>query len=161
MTPYLTTDMQLTLPDSPLEDLSMNILKFSELGTTLVITRGVIAAGQTLAESFDAQVQKLQQQSGAFQSRGRREIGIGAAGEIAAVEIEHQLSRGQERLWQYQLACELPQSGGPAGTVGRMLALSYVKHTPLAEQDRAQWEALKASVCLLAAASATGEQVTA
>jgi len=148
---YLTSDLSLTLPDSPLEDLSMNILKFPELGTTLVITRGIVAEGLTLAESFDAQIKKLQQQSRAFQSQGRREISIGTAGEIAAIEIEHQLPRGQERLWQYQLACQLPESGAAtaAGAAGRMLALSYVKNAPLNDQDRAQWEALKTSVRLL------------
>jgi len=153
---YTTHDISLSLPDSPLEDLSMNILKFPELGTTLVITRGIIAAGLTLAESFDAQIKKLQQQSRAFQSRGRQEISIGADGDIAAIEIENQLTRGQETLWQYQLACQLPVSGTAtaAGTAGRMLALSYVKNAPLAEQDRAQWEALKASVRLLDAPSA-------
>jgi len=160
MTLYTTHDLTLTLPASPVEDLSMNILKFRELGATLVITRGVIAEGLSLGESFDAQFKKLQQQSRHFQSRGRREIVLGAAGEIAGIEIEHQLTRGQETLWQYQLACQLPTSGEatPPGAAGRMLALSYVKNAPLSAQDRGQWEALKASVCLLDAPSAhTGE----
>jgi len=107
----------------------MNILKFPGLNTTLVITRGIIAGGLTLAESFDAQIKKLQQQSHHFQSQGRQEISIGADGDIAAIEIENQLSRGQETLWQYQLACQLPESGAAtaAGAAGKMLALSYVK----------------------------------
>jgi len=58
MTSYLTSNLSLTLPDSPLEDLSLNILKFPELGTTLVVTRGIIAEGLTLAESFDTAAAK-------------------------------------------------------------------------------------------------------
>jgi len=152
--PYTTHDMSLSLPDSTVEDLSMNILKFPGLNTTLVITRGIIAEGLTLGESFDAQIKKLQQQSRHFQSQDRQEIRIGADGEIAAIEIENQLRRGEEKLWQYQLACQLPESGAATatGAAGRMLALSYVKNAPLTEQDRQHWEAIKASVRLLDAA---------
>jgi len=145
---YTAEDMSITLPDTTMEDLSMNVLKFPALGTTLVITRGVIAKGLTLAQSFDAQIKKLQQQSRDFKSQGRKEINIGAQGEIAAVEIEHQLLRGQETLWQYQLACQLPEAGAVTApeAAGKMLALSYVKNAPLGEQEREHWEFLKTSL---------------
>jgi len=147
---YAAYDMSVSLPEVPVEDLSMNILKFPALGTTLVITRGIIAKGLTLAQSFDAQIKKLQQQSQNFQSRDRRELSIGANGEIAAVEIENQLLRGQETIWQYQVACQLPDTGTSTApeAAGKMLALSYVKNAPLDEQDRQHWEAIKASLCL-------------
>jgi len=146
MTSYTLPDLTLSLPDTLVDDLSMNVLKFQALGTALVITRGILAQGQTLGESFDAQIAKLQQQSRAFQSHGRSEITLGEHGEIAAIEVENQLQRDQETIWQYQLVCEWPQAPGAAG---KMLALSYIKHAPLTAQDRAQWDALKASVRLL------------
>jgi len=136
---YHTQDVRLDVPDTKAEDSSMNIIKFPELGTSLVITRGVFGAGKTLIQSFDDQIRRLQQRMQGFKSQGRRELNIGVDGGIAAVEIQNQFRRDKETVFQFQVACAYPGKE-------RMLVLSYVKNSPLSEADRQHWEAFKASV---------------
>lgn len=140
---YSAQDVQLTLPTSDIDDLSMNIIKFPETGVTLVITRGLLAEGLSVAESFDAQITKLRQQTKNFQSQGRRVSKAGVDSDIAAVEIQNQFARGPEKVYQFQLACMLSESRR------RMLALSYVKHSPLTEKDREHWESIKTTLKML------------
>ena len=45
---YLINEAQFTLPDAAVQDASINILKFANLGTTLVVSRSPLAYGETL-----------------------------------------------------------------------------------------------------------------
>ncbi|WP_208510519.1 DcrB-related protein [Variovorax paradoxus] len=145
---YLTQDFRLALPDTAHQDMSVNILKFPALSATLVVTRGALE-GQTLEQNFDQQMKRLSQQVKNFHFHDRRAVTVGAASDIPGLEIRNQFVRGPEKVFQYQLACQLP--GVPV-----MLALSYVKAEPLGDADLAHWEAIKASLAFTAADGAPG-----
>ena len=84
-------------------------------------------------------MQRLQQQVKDLQFQPARATQVGAAQPIEAIELSSQFSKGQEKVYQYQLALVLP------GT-RKMFALSYVKPTPLGETEATHWAALKQSL---------------
>ena len=137
---YLTQDVQFQLPETECHDLSINILKLPALAATLVVTRAPLEAA-TLEESFDQQIQKLERQVKNFRFHSREALMIGQPAQVPALEIRNEFVRGPEKVFQYQLACTLP------GT-RTMLALSYVKASPLTAADSEHWQAIKASVLL-------------
>ena len=139
---YLTHDFRVALPDTEHQDMTVNIVKFPALASTLVITRGALEAN-TLEQSFDQQMKRLSQQVKNFHFHDRQAVAVGPDSGIPGIEIRNQFVRGPEKVFQYQLACTLP------GTAV-MLALSYVKAEPLTNADLAHWTAIKASLVFTA-----------
>jgi len=136
---YRVNEFRFALPDAPVRDTSINILRFEALGTSLIVSRSLLEEGETLQSNFDGQLQRLQQQVKDLQFQPARAIQVGAAQPIEAIELSSQFSKGQEKVFQYQLALVLP------GT-RKMYALSYVKPTPLGEAEATHWAALKQSL---------------
>ncbi len=137
--PYRLNECQFDLPHEDVLDASINILKFAELGTSLIVSRGVLAKDETLRSNFDAQLNRLEQQVQGLQCEPVQVLHIGAQQHIQALELHSQFSNGTEHVFQYQLALTLP------GT-RKMLALSYVKAEPLGDADAAHWAAIKTSL---------------
>jgi len=56
---YRLNELQFTLPTDDVQDSSINILKFADLSTSLIITRAVLADGETLRSNFTEQLKSL------------------------------------------------------------------------------------------------------
>jgi len=136
---YRLNEFQFALPPSELLDASINILKFPELGTSLIVSRSLLAEGETLQGSFDSQLKKLEQQVQELRYQPGVAVRVGTAQEVDALELRSQFNKGNERVFQCQLALVLP------GT-RKMLALSYVKAQPLDDADAAHWAIIKGSL---------------
>jgi hypothetical protein len=59
---YRINEFQFQLPASELQDATINILKFPELGTSLIVSRSLLAEGETLHSNFNDQLQRLEKQ---------------------------------------------------------------------------------------------------
>ncbi|MCQ3001630.1 DUF1795 domain-containing protein [Pseudomonas syringae] len=137
---YRINEFQFDLPQSgDMQDATINILKFADLGTSLVISRSLLTEGETLQSNFDAQLKRLEQQVKALRYQPGQSVRIGAAQDIEGIELRSQFSKGAEHVYQYQLALVLP------GT-RKMIALSYVKAQPLGEAEAAHWATIKNSL---------------
>lgn len=136
---YRLNEFRLALPDTDVRDTSINILRFERLGTSLIVSRSALADDETLQSNFDGQLQRLQQQVKDLQFQPAHPVKVGAAKDIEAIELSSQFSKGQEMVYQYQLALVLP------GT-RKMFALSYVKPSPLGEAEASHWAAIKQSL---------------
>jgi len=140
MAAYLTQDLTLELGNETPEDTSMNMLAFRERGTSLVIARSPLPAGQTLESLYRQQLEQLRERLGAVISEPQP-VSAGAAQNIHGLEISLQFKRGEGVSYQRQLAY------APAGQA-RFVAISYSKETPLEPADLAHWQAIKAGLQL-------------
>lgn len=138
---YRTHELQFQLPDAEVQDASINILKFAALGTSLIISRSVLAEGETLQSNFEGQLKRMQQQIQDLRFQPPVAVHVGPAREVLAFELQSQFSKGTEKVFQYQLALVVP------GT-RQMLALSYVKPQPLGDAEAAHWAAIKQTLVL-------------
>lgn len=136
---YRVNEFRLALPDAAVQDSSINILRFEALATSLIISRSLLAEGETLQSNFDGQLQRLQQQVKDLRMQPAQTVQVGTEQAIAAIELSSQFSKGQEKVYQYQLALVLP------GT-RKMFALSYVKASPLGAAEAAHWATIKQSL---------------
>ena len=136
---YRINEFRLALPDAAVQDSSINILRFEALATSLIISRSLLAEGETLQSNFDGQLQRLQQQVKDLRMQPAQAVQVGTEQAIAAIELSSQFSKGQEKVYQYQLALVLP------GT-RKMFALSYVKASPLGAAEAAHWATIKQSL---------------
>lgn len=136
---YRVNEFRLGLPDAAVQDSSINILRFEALATSLIISRSLLAEGETLQSNFDGQLQRLQQQVKDLRMQPAQAVQVGTEQAIAAIELSSQFSKGQEKVYQYQLALVLP------GT-RKMFALSYVKASPLGAAEAAHWATIKQSL---------------
>ena len=141
---YLINEAQFTLPDAAVQDASINILKFANLGTTLVVSRSPLADGETLQSNFEAQLKTLEQQETYLRYSPVQAIKVGTAQDVDAYEVQNSFNKGCDSFYQYQLALQLP------GT-RRLIALSYVKTQPLGPAEAAHWATLKSTLNCFAA----------
>jgi hypothetical protein len=136
---YRLNEFGFNLPPADVLDASINILKFPELGTSLIVSRCQLSEGETLRGSFDEQLKRLEQQVEGLRCQPVQAVLVGGEQGLEALELHSQFSRGADKVFQYQLMFVLP------GT-RQMLALSYVKAEPLGEADTSHWAAIKASL---------------
>jgi hypothetical protein len=121
------------------QDASINILKFAELGTSLIVTRSLLNKCESLRGSLDEQLRRLGQQVQELQCQPVQGLSVGKEPGVQALELRSQFRKGEDAVFQCQLVLLLP------GT-RQMLALSYVKAEPLSDVDVAHWAAIKASL---------------
>ncbi|QXI28450.1 DcrB-related protein [Pseudomonas vanderleydeniana] len=138
---YRLNEFQFQLPDSELLDASINILKFPELGTSLIVSRSLLGEGEDLRSNFDSQLKRLEQQVQELRYQPRQDVRLGADQSLDAIESRSQYSKGADKVYQFQLAFVLP------GT-RKMTALSYVKAQPLGDAEAAHWARIKHSLAL-------------
>lgn len=136
---YRLNEFSFALPDPQVQDASINILKFGDLGTSLIVSRSVLGDAETLHSNFSAQLERLGQQVQDLRHEPLQTLHVGVNQEVEAIELRSQFSKGNEKIWQFQLALVLP------GT-RRMLALSYVKAQPLGAAEAAHWASIKQSL---------------
>lgn len=133
---YRINEFQFDLPDASVQDTSINILRFDALGTSLVVSRSLLADGETLQSNFEGQLERLKKQVKDLRFQPPQPVRLGAAQAIAGIELSSQFSKGTDMVYQYQLALVLP------GT-RKMFALSYVKPQPLGAAEAAHWAQIK------------------
>ncbi|AUM72586.1 DcrB-related protein [Pseudomonas fluorescens] len=136
---YRLNEFQLQLPPSELLDATINILKFPELGTSLIVSRSLLTEGETLQSNLDDQLKRLEKQVQQLRCQPGATVRVGANQEVEAIELRSQFNKGNEKVFQYQLALVLP------GT-RKMLALSYVKAEKLGDAEAAHWATIKGSL---------------
>ena len=136
---YRINEFQFQLPASELQDTTINILKFPELGTSLIVSRSLLAEGETLQSNFDDQLKRLEKQVQDLRFQPGVAVRLGASQDVDGIELRSQFSKGNDKVFQYQLALVLP------GT-RKMLALSYVKAEKLGDAEAAHWATIKSSL---------------
>ncbi len=142
---YRTQELQFELPPAEVQDATINILKFAELGTSLIISRSALTEGETLQSSFEAQLARMEQQLTDMRFQPAMAVQVGPSGDVPAFELRSQFSKGAENVFQYQLVLIVP------GT-RQMLALSYVKPQPLRDAEAAHWATIKQTLTINAPA---------
>ncbi|AUO26365.1 MULTISPECIES: DcrB-related protein [Pseudomonas] len=136
---YRINEFQFQLPAGELQDATINILKFPELGTSLIISRSFLTDGETLHSNFDEQLKRLEKQVQDLRYQPGVGVRLGATKEVEGIELRSQFSKGSDKVFQYQLALVIP------GT-RKMLALSYVKADKLGDAEAAHWATIKNSL---------------
>ncbi|MBT2298671.1 DcrB-related protein [Pseudomonas fluorescens] len=136
---YRLNEFQFQLPESELLDATINILKFPELGTSLIVSRSLLAEGETLQSNLDDQLKRLEKQVQDLRCQPGATVRLGANQEVEGIELRSQFNKGNEKVFQFQLALVLP------GT-RKMLALSYVKAEKLGDAEVAHWATIKGSL---------------
>ncbi|MEN2395097.1 DcrB-related protein [Pseudomonas halotolerans] len=136
---YRINEFQFQLPESELLDATINILKFPELGTSLIVSRSLLADGETLQSNLDDQLKRLEKQVQNLRAQPGVPVRLGAHQEVEGIELRSQFNKGNEKVFQFQLALVLP------GT-RKMLALSYVKAEKLGDAEAAHWATIKGSL---------------
>ncbi|MCO6514839.1 MAG: DUF1795 domain-containing protein [Snodgrassella sp.] len=135
---YRTNDTQFNMPSTDLKDITLNILKFKELGTSLIMSRSELAEEETLESSLDNQLKRLENSVKGLKFEQKNKISFGKNQDIEAFELRNQFIKGTEKVYQYQLVCLIPDTR-------TMFAMSYVKNTELGEQELAHWQLIKQS----------------
>ena len=133
---YNTNDARIEIPSNDLKDITLNILKFKDLGTSLVMSRSELGEDETLESSLDDQLKRLESSVKGLKFEQKTKTVFGKNQDIEAFELRNQFIKGNERVYQYQLVCLIP------GT-RTMFAMSYVKNTSLGEEEAAQWQIIK------------------
>ncbi|MCO6519398.1 DcrB-related protein [Snodgrassella sp.] len=133
---YNTNDTQFEIPSTNLQDSTLNILKFKDLGTSLVMSRSQLAEEETLESSLDDQLKRLENSVKGLKFEQKNKISFGKNQNIEAFELRNQFIKGTEKVYQYQLVCLIPDTR-------TMFAMSYVKNTELGEQELAHWQQIK------------------
>ncbi|PIT56767.1 DcrB-related protein [Snodgrassella alvi] len=133
---YNTNDTQFEIPSTNLQDSTLNILKFKDLGTSLVMSRSQLAEQETLESSLDDQLKRLENSVKGLKFEQKNKISFGKNQDIEAFELRNQFIKGTEKVYQYQLVCLIPDTR-------TMFAMSYVKNTELGEQELAHWQQIK------------------
>ena len=128
-----------TITPTSQQDATINILKFPELGTSLIVSRSLLADGETLHSNFNDQLQRLEKQVQDLRYQPGVDVLLGAAQEVEGIELRSQFNKGNDKVFQYQLALVIP------GT-RKMLALSYVKADTLGDAEAAHWALIKNSL---------------
>ena len=79
---YRINEFQFQLPAAELQDATINILKFPELGTSLIISRSLLAEDETLHSNFADQLKRLEQQVQDLRCQPSTVVRLGVAQEI-------------------------------------------------------------------------------
>lgn len=136
---YQLNEAHFSLPAPDVHDATVNVLTFPRLGTTLIVNRGTLADGETLQSNFNGQLMQLQEQDKELRFQPARVMKVSLAQNVEALEVQNQFSKGQETVYQYQLAVSVPGSR-------QMLSLSYLKSQPLGAAEAEHWAKIKKSL---------------
>ena len=146
MNHYLISEGSLSFAEDFIDE-SIHILKFPAQAASLVITRALLDDKQN-AESYIAkQMAALKINMPDFTAGERTVTELGCESDnikaLTAVEIPLQFTKNGTPIYQILLSTQLPNTN-------KLLVLTYGKTEPLSENDKAFWQALKASFNLAA-----------
>ncbi|MEG0245117.1 MAG: DcrB-related protein [Pseudomonas sp.] len=137
MAEYLTHDVILDLGGETPEDMTLNMLRFHERNTTLVIARSPVAYDKTLDEALNDQLIMLRKRSQKMTLTPAQVARLGSAEQhVEGREMAIQFMVGDKPNFQLQAACLIPGHQ-------RMLVLNYSKPAPMSDDDISHWRAIK------------------
>ncbi|TLP55080.1 MULTISPECIES: DcrB-related protein [Pseudomonas] len=137
MTEYLTQDVLLDLGEEAPEDLTLNMLRFANRGTTLVVARSPVTHNKTLDEAIEDQLNVLRKKSKAMAITATQVARLGDKEQfVEAREMAIQFMVGEKLNFQLQAACLVPYQQ-------RLLVLNYSKPGPLSDSDIEHWRGIK------------------
>lgn len=137
MAEYLTHDLILNLGEDMPEDLTLNMLRFSLRGTTLVIARSPVANEKTLDDALEDQLRMLRNKSKTMTISPTQVAHLGADEHtVEARELCIKFMVGDKPNYQQQAACLIPGEQ-------RLLVLNYSKPSPLSDNDVEHWRTIK------------------
>lgn len=123
------------------QDTSMTILRDDESGLSVVVSRGTIPEGSDAEKEFQRQRDMLRTQMEEITQSDFQRVTVGAGGNIPATEVETTFERSGQRLWQRQLAVQVPDK-----PVLMIFTLSALR--PFTNEDGERWDALKQTLTL-------------
>jgi len=123
------------------QDTSMTILRDDESGLSVVVSRGTIPEGSDAEKEFQRQRDMLRTQMEEITQSDFQRVTVGAGGNIPATEVETTFERSGQRLWQLQLAVQVPDK-----PVLMIFTLSALR--PFTDEDGERWDALKQTLTL-------------
>lgn len=123
------------------QDTSMTILRDDESGLSVVVSRGTIPEGSDAEKEFQRQRDMLRTQMEEITQSDFQRVIVGAGGNIPATEVETTFERSGQRLWQRQLAVQVPDK-----PVLMIFTLSALR--PFTDEDGERWDALKQTLTL-------------
>lgn len=136
---YRLNECRFNLPHADALDASINILKFADSGTSLIVTRSRLSTGETLRDNVDEQLKRLARQVQDLRCQPVQDACVGSEHGTQALELQSEFIRGADKVFQYQLIIL-------RSNTRQMLALSYVKAEPLGDADALHWAEIKASL---------------
>ena len=122
-------------------DTSINVLRDDESGLSVVVSRGTIPEGSDAEKEFQRQRDVLRTQMEEITQSDFQRVTAGADSNIPATEVETTFERSGQRLWQRQLAVQVP--GKPVLMIFTLSALR-----PFTDEDGERWDALKQTLTL-------------
>ncbi len=123
------------------QDTSMTILRDDESGLSMVVSRGQIPEGSDVEKEFHRQWDVLRTQMGEVRQSEFVRVVVGSQQNIRAIEVETAFLRGEHKIWQKQLAVQVPEK--PLLLVFTLSALRA-----FTDQDAERWEAIKRTLIL-------------
>lgn len=135
---YLTNDFALELPDSPVQDTTMNLLKFPELGLTLVVSRAPYEQS-SFKESFDSQLRKMKASLKGYKIIEQKAVQLPGIGE--GLEVINEFVQPPGKVYQVQLAYQIKN-------LKEMMVLTYVKTAPISEEDYLGYMKIRDSILM-------------
>lgn len=122
------------------DDESINIVKFKELQSALVVTRACLTPDQSLEGYYDQQMAQLKHAMKNFLLDERKKVTVNSA---------------DEQRQSYQAHCEFEQKGQRmyqcllfTEAQGRMLVMAYSQPRAFSEADFAHWQGIIDSLVL-------------
>ncbi|WP_222890456.1 DcrB-related protein [Enterobacter sp. C2] len=122
-------------------DTSINVLRDDESGLSVVVSRGTIPEGSDAEKEFQRQRDVLRTQMKEITQSDFQRVTAGADSNIPATEVETEYERSGQRLWQRQLAVQIPDK-----PVLMIFTLSALR--PFTDEDGERWDALKQTLRL-------------
>lgn len=123
------------------QDTSITILRDDKSGLSVVISRGDIPEGSDAEKEFHHQWGLLRAHMGEITQSECQRVTAGVDGTIVATEVETTFERNGQRLWQWQLAVQVPDK-----PVLMIFTLSALR--PFTDEDGERWNTLKQTLTL-------------
>ncbi|WPO93508.1 DcrB-related protein [Buttiauxella sp. HR94] len=122
-------------------DTSMTVLCDDESGLSVVVSRGTIPEGSDAEKEFHRQWDVLRTHMEEITQSDFQRVTAGADSNIPATEVKTEYERSGQRLWQRQLAVQIPDK-----PVLMIFTLSALR--PFTDEDGERWDALKQTLTL-------------
>lgn len=108
MTEYYLNETVVTFPGNIIQDSTINMLRLSDPDAALIISRGQMQEGDELASQIEQQMKKLEKQVKDLHYTPVQVTRVGINDGEQGLEIQSQFLRGNEQVYQCQVAFVLP-----------------------------------------------------
>ena len=108
MTEYYLNETVVTFPGNIIQDSTINMLRLSDPDAALIISRGQMQEGDELASQIEQQMKKLEKQVKDLHYTPVQVTRVGINDGEQGLEIQSQFLRGNEQVYQCQVAFVWP-----------------------------------------------------